>query len=595
MDGIRAPDPAVRRFARFDRRFFDGRESFTLVGSGDVGGKAHGLAFVRDTIAAAIEPADFPAVTVSIPTLTVLGTDAFDTFLADNDLRGLVESEPSDARLAHAFQRGSLPTPLLGDLRALVEQVHTPLAVRSSSRLEDALQHPMAGVYATKMIPNNQLDADTRFQKLVEAIKFVYASTFFAAARSAAAAAGQSSRDEKMAVILQEVVGRRHGARFYPDISGVARSYNFYPTGPMRPEEGVLSLALGLGKTIVDGGVTWSCSPAHPRVVPPFGSPRDLLRGTQSQFWAVNMGEPPAYDPVAETEYLVQASIAEAEADGVLRWSASTYDQAADRLVTGIGRHGPRALTFAPILQQEQVPLVALVRALLAACEARLGGAVEIEFAMTLERGLPPAARFGFLQVRPMAVASELVEVPAASLADPDALVASPRVLGNGTLDGVCDIVHLRRDGFDPAATRDIAAQLEGLDRELRAARRPYLLIGFGRWGTTDERLGVPVVWGQIAGARAIVEAALPGLYAEPSQGSHFFHNVTSFRVFYFTVDEAAGGTIRWDRLEAQPAVRETRFLRHLALARPLRIEVDGRTGRGVVRMPAPGLEDDRP
>lgn len=581
---LRDPNSTPQRFARFDRHFFDGRENFTLIGAGGVGGKAHGLAFVRETLAE-IGETEFPGLTVSIPTLTVLGTGVFDAFLAENGLRDFAHSSREDARIARIFQEASLPADLLGDLRALVEQVRTPLAVRSSSLLEDALEHPMAGVYATKMIPNNQFDADTRFQKLVEAIKFVYASTFFRDARHTAEAAGQSLENEKMAVIVQEVVGKRHGPRYYPHVAGVARSYNFYPTGPARPEEGVLSLALGLGKTIVGGGVCWSCSPAHPRVVPPFGTPRDMLCGTQTTFWAVNMGEPPAWDPIVETEYLVESSLAEAEADGNLQYLASTYDPGADRIVTGTGRRGPRVLTFAPILALEQIPLVPLVRRLLELCEARLGAKVEIEFALTLEPGDPPTGRFGFLQVRPMEVAGELVVVPDGSFAAPDAIVSSRRVLGNGTLDTIRDVVYLRPGSFKADATQDIALQLERLDRELRAAARPYMLAGFGRWGTTDARLGVPVTWGQIAGARVILEASLPEIPTEPSQASHFFHNVTSSRVFYFTADSA---DVRWAWLDAQPAASETPTVRHVALGAPLRIVVDGRSGRGVVRTPGP-------
>ena len=310
----------------FDRHFWDGTFQFTRIGTGALGGKASGLAFAKDLLAETIGASAFSEVEVNVPTMAVIATDCFDEFIARNRLGELRVEDLPDDRIGHAFQQADLPVELLGDLRALTTQVKTPLAVRSSSLLEDALDRPFAGVYGTKMIPNNQFDPDTRFRRLTEAIKFVYASTYFREARDYIKTTGHDPKEEKMAVILQEVVGRRHGDRFYPDVSGVARSYNFYPTGPALPEEGVASLALGLGKTIVDGGVAWTFSPAYPKKPPPFGSVQEMLRGTQTEFWAVNMGKPPAYDPVNETEYLVTAGLKEAEADDVLRCLASTFD-----------------------------------------------------------------------------------------------------------------------------------------------------------------------------------------------------------------------------------------------------------------------------
>jgi hypothetical protein len=575
--------------ARFDREFFDAADRFTQIGRGSIGGKALGLAFARDLLASDLDPAAFPGITVEVPTLTVIGTDVFAAFVEENGLQPLSLSDEPDRKIAHDFQRGTLPTPVLGDLRALVEKVHSPLAVRSSSLLEDAMYRPFAGVYATKMIPNNQPEPDVRFRKLVEAVKFVYASTWFRHVKDYVAATGKEIRDERMAVIIQEVVGDRfgaHGERFYPHLSGVARSFNFYPTGHGRPEDGVVSLALGLGKTIVDGGICWSFAPPYPRTSPPSRSPRDLLDGTQTRFWAVNMGEPPAYDPIAETEYLIHPSIVEAEEDGALRHLVSTYDAASDRLVLGMGREGPRALTFAPLLSLEVFPLNSLVARLLAMCEAALGEKVEIEFAMTIRDGDPPQARFGFLQIRPLVVSQEFVEVTSEDLERSDALVAAGAVLGNGTLSEIRDIVYVRPAGFERRANPEIAMEIETINRGLVAERRPYLLIGFGRWGTADPWLGVPVRWGQISGARAIVEAALPDLAAEPSQGSHFFHNLTSFRVLYFSLMGAGAGGIDWDWLDHQPAIRETALLRHLRLEEPLAIRVDGRSGRGVVLRP---------
>ncbi len=290
----------------FDRNFWDGTFRFTRIGTGSLGGKAGGLVFIKDLLADAIDRAACPGVEVNVPTMAVFATDCFDDFIQLNHLVDLNFEELSDDYIGHAFQQADLPAELLGDLRALSDQVKTPLAIRSSSLLEDALDRPFAGVYATKMIPNNQLDPDARFRHLIEAIKFVYASTYFREARDYIRTTGCDPREEKMAVIIQEIVGRRHDDRFYPDVSGVGRSYNFYSSPPAMPEDGVVNLALGLGKTIVDGGITWTYSPAYPRKPPPFASVNEMFRGTQTEFWAVNMGKPPAYDPVSETEYMVQ-------------------------------------------------------------------------------------------------------------------------------------------------------------------------------------------------------------------------------------------------------------------------------------------------
>jgi hypothetical protein len=580
------PDPSDS-LPRFDRRFFEGHETFTVIGSGAIGGKATGLRIARDALAGRPEALRFADLEISVPTMTVIATDAFDLFLEHNRLHELVTSGADDHVIASSLQRAELPAELVGDLWALVRKVHTPLAVRSSSLLEDALAHPFAGVYATKMIPNNQHDPETRFRKLAEAVKFVWASAFFRSARSYVAATGCRSADEKMAVIIQEVVGERHGTRFYPDASGVARSWNFYPTGHARPADGVVDLAFGLGKTIVDGGRTWTYSPAYPRGVAPFNSLDHMLEQTQTELWAVNMGQPPAYDPTRETEYLVRAHLADVEEDGTLAHVASTYDAQADRLVPGTGSRGPRVLDFAPLLRLDERPLNAAVRGLLELFTARLGAAVEIEFALTLPAEGDRPARLGFLQVRPMAVASDRVEIGDAELADPAAVVRSERVMGNGVTDGIRDVVYVRPETFEARLTPAIAAEVDRLNQALVEEGRPYLLVGFGRWGSADPWLGIPVAWPQIAGARVIVEAALPAINADMSQGAHFFHNLLSFRVAYFSVSgrgTAAGGPeIDWDWLRGLPARRETEHVRHVETPAPLRVRVDGRTGRGVV------------
>lgn len=567
----------------FDRHFWDRTFRCTQIGTGSLGGKASGLVFIKDLLAQEINPASFPNIEISVPTMAVIATDSFDQFIAQNHLADLPFEDMPDSRIAHAFQQADLPMELLGDLRALILQVQTPLAIRSSSLLEDALGRPFAGVYATKMIPNNQPDPDIRFRRLVEAIKFVYASTYFREARDYRG--DGAAADEKMAVIIQEIVGLRRGDRFYPNISGVARSWNYYALDPARPEDGVVSLALGLGKTIVDGGVAWTFSPAYPQKPPPFAAIDETLDNTQREFWAVNMGKPPAYDPVSETEYLVRASVSDAEADGALQLLASTYDPDRDRVIPGTASPGPRILNFAPMLVQKQFPMNDLVKTLLSAAERTLDAKVEIEFALTLQglTGDALRARLGFLQVRSTLVCDQMVDVTPEELRDSRAIVASEMAIGNGIRGDIRDIVFVRPETFSPMLTSTIARQLQAVNRELQEQHRPFLLIGFGRWGSSHASLGIPVDWSQISGAGAIVEATLPAMNVELSQGSHFFHNLSSFGTSYFMVQHGGRFTIDWNWLNRQPVVHETELIRHVRPEVSLSVRVDGRSRRGVI------------
>jgi len=574
-----------RSLPRFGRRFAEADERASVIGTGQVGGKAHGLLAARQALGP-IEQRFAGRLLPDVPAFAVVGTGVFDAFVEENRLRERVRDDPRAPAIAAAFQRAALPAQVVGDLWALASRATAPLAVRSSSLLEDALRHPFAGVYATKMTPNNAFDPETRFRRIVEALKFVYASTFFPGARAYLEATGCAATEEKMAVVVQEVVGRRHGARFYPDLSGVARSWNFYPSGAAAPVEGALSLALGLGKTIVDGGRCWTCSPAHPRAAPPVAGIDELLDTTQRDFWAVNMGRAPAYDPTREEEYLVRCDLADAESDGVLRALASTYDPRSDRLAPGTGAPGVRVLNFAPVLAHDEPPVAEAVRALLQAFEETTGGAVEIEFAVNIHDAGPP--RLGFLQVRPMAVAREAVEVADDDMSPPGALVATERALGNGVIGDIRDVVYVRPSGFDARHTRTIAAEVADANRRLLEAGRPYLLIGFGRWGSSDPWLGIPVGWGDVAGARVIVESTLPSMNVELSQGAHFFHNLISFGVPYLCVAHVAETGIDWRWLDAQPVEQEGAFVRHVRLDKALTVKVDGRRGRGAVRKGEP-------
>ena len=566
----------------FDRDFLSGEERFTYIGQGSIGGKAQGLLDIKDALIE-LDAKHAPDIRIDIPTLTVIATSYFDLFLEQNNLHELAFSDLRNDQIALAFQRGDLPAQLVGDLRALISQVHFPLAIRSSSMLEDAMFEPFASVYTTKMIPNNHFEPDIRFRKLVEAIKYVYASTFFGGAKEYIRLTKHTTTDEKMAVIIQAIVGGRYNNRFYPHVSGVARSYNFYPTGNSKPEDGIVDLALGLGKTIVDDGVGWPFSPAYPHVNPPYNTLGDLLKQSQTEFWAVNMGEPPEYDPIKETEYMRRYNIADAEHDGNLRYLASTYVPQDDRIKIGTAERGARLLDFAPILKLNEIALSEVLKDLLEVCEERLGSLVEIEFALTLdpERGKP--ARFGFLQVRPMVVSRAKVVVQPEELVADNVLLATELVLGNGEFSTIRDIVYIKPDDFQVSKTSLIAKELEALNRHLVHERHPYLLIGFGRWGSSDPSGGIPVKFEQISGAKVMVEATLPDMNFMLSQGSHFFHNITSFQVCYLSVAHWEKYKIDWEWLNRQPVVTETQFIRHVRTAAPLSIRIDGMNGRGVI------------
>jgi hypothetical protein len=562
---------------RFDRNKVAADSSFAFLGSGEPGGKAAGLAFLKEALDGRFPGGSFRGLPLGIPRLTVLLTGVFEEFIAGNRLRLEELADLSDEQIARHFQKADLPVFLVGDLLALVSQARGPLAVRSSSLLEDALYEPFAGVYSTKMVPNNQPDAEGRFRKLVEAVKLVYASTWFRRSRDYCRATGHGLEQERMGVIIQELVGHRFHDRFYPSVSGVARSYNYYPLGACRREDGVAHLALGLGKTIVDGGLSWFCCPAYPRTPPPYNSLRDLAKNTQTHYWAVNLGRPAEYDPTKENEYLVRGDLRDAEAEGSLGSLCSTWDPASDRLVMGLSGDGPRILDFSPLLQGGVAPLPELIVELLGLAREKVQGEVEVEFALALDPQGSRPTRFGFLQVRPMAVrrrAANLDGIPPERI-----LVQSAQVIGEGELAGIRHVVYVKPGAFAAEATPAIAGELSGVNARLSGT--PYVLIGFGRWGSADPWLGIPVIWSQISGARAIVEGALPQMSPEPSQGSHFFHNLSGLGIPYFTVSDPRG--IAWSQLERMPAVEDLTYIRHVESPEELRVLVDGSTGRGVI------------
>jgi len=573
-------DYVFKDITSFDEDFFESDRSISYIGTGSLGGKAKGLAFCSDILQSKINHADFSGIEIRIPKMVVILSDVFDSFMQQNNLYEVALSDAPDDRIAMAFQKAELPFKIPGILRTFISKIHSPLAIRSSGLLEDSLNEPFAGIYGTKMTPNNQHDVDTRFRKLIEAIKFVYASTFFKAAKDYMKITDHRTEDEKMSVIIQEVVGSNHGDRFYPEISGTARSYNFYSTGPSKPEDGVVNLALGLGKTIVDGGFSWSFCPAYPKKPPPFNSVNDMLKYTQKEFWSVNLGTPPEYDPVNETEYMVKSGLSDAESDGTLKHTVSTYDVSSDRVWMGLSGTGPRVLTFAPVLVAREFPLDDILKNILNVCVGSLGTPVEIEFAVTLKE---PVKQFGFLQIRPINVSDEEVNITDEETSSEKCFILSGSILGNGINSSLHDIVYVDYQEFDNRIPFQIVDEIEDINKKLVHEKRPYILIGYGRWGTSDPTAGIPVKWNQISGAKVIVEAPLEQSFVEMSQGSHFFHNVTGFRILYFSIVRGPENIFDKEWLARQKILEEKRFVKHISVKNNLVVKADGRTGKGVI------------
>lgn len=572
----------------FVRSDYDAEDTFLRIGSGSLGGKGRGLAFADSLLRKYVEPERFPRMPIAVPRTIMLGTDIFSEFLEQNDLLPLAVQSVPDQEILRAFLHADLPPTLVGDLRAILEKARFPLAVRSSSLLEDAMYQPFAGVYATVMIPNSNPDMSVRFHNLVQAIKYVYASTYFRQAKNYIEATANRIEEEKMAVIIQEVVGQRHGRYYYPQISGVARSFNYYPFGKAAQKDGVVNLALGLGKTIVDGGTSLQFSPAYPTVYPQFGTTRDLFHNSQLRFFALDLQSDIVRKYPHEDQNLVELELRDAEEQGALAHVASTYSGQDDRLYEGIGRSGPRVLTFAPILKSELIPLNQAIRLLVGICETAVNAPVEIEFAVTLGQRTPVQAEFHFLQLRPMVKQESGVKIDITDLPSAELLFRSEKALGNGSMR-LRDIVYMKPDSFDAMRTRGMVQEISALNRELRKERRQYLLIGPGRWGSSDPSLGIPVVFSDISAARGIVETTLPNMIIDPSQGSHFFQNLTSFRIMYFTLrhyDDAQA--IDWTWLDGLECISETRYTRHVRAPEDLLILVDGQSGRGAVLKRAP-------
>ena len=571
--------------AEFDRHNFDPTVGITRVGEGSLGGKARGLAFANRVLRAAGIDAAFPEVDIHVPPSIVFGTGTYDEFLQYEWIREYASGDNPDEKIQEMFLGAPFPRGAVSDLRSFLERVTYPLAVRSSSLLEDSLAQPFAGVYRTHFLANNDRNFDVRLERVKNAIKSVYASAFSAKAKAFLEMTSFRQEEEKMAVMVQELVGRQHGERFYPDFSGVARSYNYYPEPGHDVEDGVAAVALGMGRTVVDGSPCLRFCPRYPRELVSFSSVEAALQNSQRSFWALDLDE---RKRVTDLVGLERLPLEVAEADGSLSYLGSTYLPDDDRIVDGLSRAGVRLVSFAQVLKHGAYPLAELLRVLLDRCEQGTGAPVEIEFAGNLGRG-NQRPQFSFLQLRPLSVGGEGEAVDLGVVDPASVLCESRRVLGNGRIEGLRDIVVVDRETFDRSRSVEIAGEVARFDSWLRAEGRPYLLIGVGRWGSADPHLGIPVTWNQISGARVIVEAGLRDLYVEPSQGTHFFQNLTSGQVAYFTINaDTAGESLDWDWLASAPAEESTRFTRRLRLREPLEVRISAAERRGVIEKPRP-------
>ncbi len=559
---------------------------FMKIGQGSLGGKARGLAFMNAVITNSNIATRFPRIKIRIPRTYVVGTQVFDDFIALNDLHRFVADGVLDQGVAESFCRARFPETASHDLASLVRNIRFPIAVRSSSLLEDCQARPFAGIYKTFMLPNNHFDPRVRLKQLEDAIKLVYASTFFRASKEYSRNTGYRVEDEKMGIIIQEIAGRRHGDIFYPTISGVARSYNFYPHGDMQPEDGVVSLALGLGKAVVEGEKVYHYCPAYPRVNPPYGSTAEFVANTQTAFYCLNMQNSDVAVTSDESFSLERLGISRAEKDGSLRYVASTIAEGGIIRDTAALR-GPRLLRFAQLLKQEAYPLNDVVLKMLEMGRSSFGAPVEIEFALEIPGEHGADADFTFLQIRPMGIAHGYCEVDFSSIEDSQLVCKSTTAMGDGSYSEITDLVFVDPACFDVLHTQQIARELEKINDDLKAEGRRYILLGFGRWATSDPSLGVPVQWNQISQAQVFVESDRSDLWVEPSQGSHFFHNMVSLRLGYLFVRRGLTDEfIDWDWLVAQQVYQRTEHLRHLRFHEPLLVEVDGRTSLAVVYKP---------
>ncbi len=561
----------------------DMANAFIRLGTGSLGGKARGIAFINYLLGKAQLTDKYEDMKVEVPRSFVICSDVFVQFVEENGLYEFTAQTRDEGEIAARFLAAELPAAIRQNLEVMTQYVSCPLAVRSSSILEDSRVLPFAGIYKTYVVPNSHEDRAVRLKQLSDAVKLVYASVFYAAPVQYAKNAGIRIEEERMAVLIQELVGERYGDLYYPVISGVAQSYNFYPYSPMKPGEGTVNLALGLGKTVVNGEQVHRFSPAHPKMNPPYAGPAEYFAKSQRHFYVVNLKEAAAADLGADDEANYEKlPVARAMADGTLEYVGSTFSPEDDCIHDSVDRDGPKLVTFAPILKHNRLPLTGIVKDLLRLGKQSFGADVEIEFAVNIPRDASRPKEFYFLQIRPMVAGGEAVQV---RLDDARAAWChSGRTVGNGLYEDIRDIIFVDPGMFELKDSVTIAAEIGALNARLFKEGRRCILIGFGRMGTADRWLGIPLSWAQLSQAQVIVEVDRQDLHPEPSLGSHFFHNLTATRMGYFHIQAGGDATgLDWDWLLAQPVLERTERVRLVRRDEPFVAKIDGRSFRGVI------------
>ena len=573
--------------AKFNPATYNDTIRFARLGSGSMGGKARGLAFLNHVLVKYDMYDKYEDVRITVPRTLVITTEYFDRFIIDNGLQYVINSDISDSEILSEFVASTLPQELTDALKVFIHKVRKPLAVRSSSKLEDSYYQPFAGVYSTYMIPRTE-NEDQQLRLLSKAIKSVYASIFYASSRSYISATAKMISEEKMAIILQEICGSSDQGYFFPTLSGVARSVNFYPIGHEQAEDGIVKVAFGLGKAVVDGDLVLRFSPKYPKHVLQTSTVEQVMTETQKQMFALNLNPEKFKTSIDDAVNLEHLDIADCEKFRNLKYVVSTFDLENQRMVDSAYPKGPRFVTFAQMLKYKTFPLAEIVQDLLDIAVKEMKCGVEIEFAADLDRGGDPnkLPKFQVLQIRPISVDSRNVDVNWDEIDTDGAMLRSDSALGTGWIKGIQDVIYLKKEAFDTQKTIKMARELTAINTRMRSEGKNYVLIGFGRWGSSIPSLGVPVQWSNISEAKVIVECSLEDFRVDPSQGTHFFQNLTSFNAGYINVDPYSGkdDMFDYDVLEKLPAIEETEFLRHVRFDRELEICIDGRNSKAMIK-----------
>jgi len=573
--------------AVFERDRFDQYSNFARIGEGSLGGKGRGLAFIDAMIKRNESLEKFENAQITIPKTVVLCADNFSEFMELNKLYPIALSDLNDDEILKHFLKARIPQRVIADLFAFLGAISSPIAVRSSSLLEDSHYQPFAGIYSTYMVPYNAESRTHMLFMISEAIKAVYASVFYRDSKAYMTATKNVIDEEKMAVVLQEICGNAYDNRFYPSFSGVARSLNYYPIGAEKPEDGIANIAMGLGKHIVDGGTSLRFSPAYPNSILQTSTLDFALRETQTYFNALDLCQTQFIPQVDDGFNLLKINVQDAMKDGTLRYIASTFNMQDQMIYDGLYDEGRKVITFANILQHNVFPLAEILKEVLRISQAEMGRPVEIEFAVNLDYSPAKQHTFYFLQIRPIVDSKEMINEDIGSIPEDNTIISSNSALGHGITNDVYDFIYVKPEAFSASKNQLIMYDIEKVNRQMCKENRHYVLVGPGRWGTADPWLGIPVKWPHISNARVIVESGLSNYRIEPSQGTHFFQNLTSFGVAYFTINPfQKDGSFDTEYLDAQPAVYESEYIRHVRFEKPIMIKVDGRKNKGVVMKP---------